>query len=350
MSVRHHHLRVLLGQAEHQVELAVQEGQPARLALLDDADLDRVDHRQPPALEAREQSLTLGVVGIGLRLVDHLAETGVAHQPDQRAASPAVQHEGPRADGVLHDAVPVVLDHLARHRAVGVAAGEVVEEARPRPLQLELQRVAVQCAHALDRLVVVERALVLERVVAQRLQAQDALLAEGRVQRALHRRVVEALERVDVVLGHQLAPPALEGRVIGEVGAGLEPDGPGAEVLGDLRHRRGRVGLELEGPRQVVVVVERVEDVGGDDARVQIAQLRRIEAGLRDQEGVAQDLLGRRRRRPGCRGCRLSDRRGGAHGQRGGEEGAACVQCAAFAKVGSMSTYSHQFCQNTVRR
>ena len=59
----------LVGQPLQQVLLLVEEGQPARLRLLDDGDLDAVDHRQLPALEARQQRLAGGVVGVRLGVV-----------------------------------------------------------------------------------------------------------------------------------------------------------------------------------------------------------------------------------------------------------------------------------------
>ena len=51
----------ILRQAFEEVVLAVQEGQPAWLVLLDDGHLDAVQHGQAPALEPGQQGLALGI-------------------------------------------------------------------------------------------------------------------------------------------------------------------------------------------------------------------------------------------------------------------------------------------------
>ena len=270
-----------------QVLLAVQEGQPARLRLLDDGDLDPVDHRQAPALEARQQRLALGVVGVGLRVVAQVAVAGEALHHDARAAPPLGQPERAGADRVLHDAVAVGLDHLARHRR---QAGEGVEEARARLAQADAQRVAVDRGQALDRPVVVEGLLRLQRGLAQLAQADDALLLQRAVAGALGRRVVEALDRVDVVLGDQLAGAALEGRIVVEQDARAQLQREAAVIVGDLGQRQRGAGPDQEGPGQRVVVQRGLEDMRGDGQRVDIAELDRIEAGLGGREGVAQHL------------------------------------------------------------
>jgi hypothetical protein len=55
--------RELAGQLLDQLGLAAQEAQPARLRLLDDGDLDAVDHRQLAALEPLGQGLQIGALG-----------------------------------------------------------------------------------------------------------------------------------------------------------------------------------------------------------------------------------------------------------------------------------------------
>jgi hypothetical protein len=59
--------------------------------------------------------------------------------------------------------------------------------------------------------------------------------------------------------------------------------------------------------REEFVGVERIEDVRGEQARIEVGDLRRVEAGLRDAQRVAQDLLAAGRR--GRRGLRPGQRR-----------------------------------------
>ena len=316
LAVGHRLRRELVADAVGDVGLAVDEREPARLLLLDDRDLDAIDHRQAPPLEAREQRLALGVVGRRLGVVEHLAEVGVALEGDERAAPPLDELERAGADRVRSASVAVELDHLARHRAVEVAAGQGLVEARSRLLEREAHRVAVERADAFDLLVVVERLLLVEGALAQLRQAEIAFRLHARPHRALVRRIGEALPRVDVVLGDELAPLALERRVVGEEDAGPDPRGPDAEVVGVLRHAVGGERLDLHRPRQVVVGVEALEDVRRQRARVQVVDLGRIEAGLGDLEGVAQDLRRHRRADAVVRGrpgqVRRDRARGGA--------------------------------------
>ena len=85
--------------------------------------------------------------------------------------------------GCAVDVVAVGLDHLARHRAVqSLESASVVEEARPRLGELELQRVAVERAQALDLAVVVERLLVAQRARSRSSsRPSDAVLARSAV-------------------------------------------------------------------------------------------------------------------------------------------------------------------------
>ena len=153
----------------------------------------RVDHRQAPALEAREQLLAFGVVGGRLGVVQDLAVVGVALEHDQRTATPLREPERPAADRVRHDLLAVHLDHLARDCAEQVTAGERLVEARARLLELEADRVAVERADAGDLAVVVERLAAVDRFLAQRGQAQELRLEDAGRRRALVGGVDEAL-------------------------------------------------------------------------------------------------------------------------------------------------------------
>ena len=143
--------------------------------------------------------------------------------------------------------------------------------------------------------VVVERLLVGERAGPQLVEAEKPLCLHPRPHGTLVGRIGEALVRVGVVLGDELAPLALEGRILGEEDAGPDLDGPDAKVGGALGHAGRGERLDLHRPRQVVVGVEALEDVRRQRARVQVVDLGRVEARLGDLEGVAQDLRRDRR-------------------------------------------------------
>src|SRR6185503_7854381 len=95
----------------------------------------------------------------------------------------------------------------------------------------------------------------------------------------------------DIVLRGQLAPLALEHRIVGEVDARPDADRPDLAVRRDFWHRCGRVGPYLVGPSEVLEPERRVVDVRDDLARIEVVDLRRIESGLGDGEGVAQDFF-----------------------------------------------------------
>jgi hypothetical protein len=188
--------------------------------------------------------------------------------------------------------VAVGLDHFARDRTEDVARGPAVKMAWPRLAQLHSQRVAVERLQPFDLSVVVELAA-FHRLGVELAQADDALVLERRQARALELRVVDALERVDEILGDELARLALEGRIVGEEDARTDLEGEGPEVFRDLGHSLGDERLQLERPGQVVVGEQRIEDVSGANARVDVAELGRIEAGLGHLEGIAQHLVAR---------------------------------------------------------
>jgi hypothetical protein len=258
--------RQLARHTGQRVDLAIEEGQPLRLELLDHADLDLVDHRQAAALEARQQGLTFGVAGGWLAVVQHFAIAWVAFEHDPRTAAPALQAKWPGADRVLGDGVSVVLDHLARRAAQNAGIGQHVDQARPRLFELDLQGMRVECPQAGDRPVVVEAGLALHRGVANVLQTDDAELDHVLFERADVGRIDRALDRVNIVARLQLAALALERRVIGEEDAAGEADGPDAKVRRHLGQGRGRDRPDLGRPRQVVVAVQRFEDVRREGA------------------------------------------------------------------------------------
>ncbi len=191
---------------------------------------------------------------------------------------------------MLHDRGAVFLDHFARHDADGAGIGERVDEARPRSLQLELHRVAIERLQAFDRGVVFELAG-LERTLVQFIEADDAFLHHAGELLALGRRVEEALVCVDHVMRRQLALLAPERCVVGKVDAPPHLHGIGTVVGRDLRHSFGQRGHDFDRARQVVVAVQRLEDVGGDDARIQVRQLRRVEPRFCNRKSVAEHLF-----------------------------------------------------------
>ncbi len=199
---------------------------------------------------------------------------------------------GPGADRIGHRPaarVAVRLDDFARD-------GGELRRREPRQEgvvgldELELQRVAVERAQALDLRVVVELARALglrERLV----ETREPVAHEEDVGRA-HLRIDEPLHRVHEVVRGELALLSLEHRVVGEVDALLDADRPREAVGGDLGQRLRCARNDLVRPREVVVLVERVEDRRVDRVGVQVLRGLRIEAGLGDDDRRTQHLVG----------------------------------------------------------
>jgi hypothetical protein len=182
----------------------------------------------------------------GLFVVHH-AVVGVALEDDARGALPRHQPERPGAHRHFHRTTGVGFDHLARHGARQRRAGKHVGQARRRARGAHLEAVAVQRADAVDLDVVGEGLLVGQRLLAQFRQAQQAGVFVVEQRRAAHRRVVVALDRVDVVGGDQLAPLALEHRVVGEVVAGPQREHEACVVVADLGQATAAAGFRRTG-------------------------------------------------------------------------------------------------------
>ena len=196
---------------------------------------------------------------------------------------------------MLRRLVAVVLHHLARQRR-RQRVGQVVDEARVGLAQTDLPGVFVEHLQALDRRVVLERFLVAQRLAAQLRQAEQLRALEDVEVGAVGRRVVMALDRIDVVGRHQFALAAFEGRVVGEEDAGAHLQRDGAEIGRDLGQFAAR-RLHAEGPRQIGPAQRRVEHRGVDDVRVAVGDARRVEARLGAAKRIAQHLGLRERRR-----------------------------------------------------
>ncbi len=270
------HVRHEVGRHRHVVEIALLEREEARIRLLDDADLDAAHQRQLPAAKLRERTV-VGKAAFGIELV---AKRRIRLQHDPLSAPPLLEAERPGAHGIRHHparAVRVRFDHLARDRG-GSDGREIGQELVVGEIELELQRVAVDRLQALHRRVVVELARFL-RFRDDGLGADEAPVEALQRVRA-HPRIEHALHPVHVVGGGQLAPLALEHRVVGEPDAGPDAYRPRLAVGRDVGHARRGVRDELVRSREVVVLVERVEDRATDAVRILVARRLRIESGL----------------------------------------------------------------------
>ena len=285
----------LLGQTLQQVVFLPEKGQPARLVFLDDVNLDPVDQRKSATLEALVGCLGLGRVGRWIGLIPLLPEVGVAHKTDLGRALPLGQLEGAGSDRVLHDLVAVFLDDLTGHGPEHTRIGQRVNKTRAGLLQLELQRVPVQRAQALDFGVVIKPGAGRLCRSTQSGHADDLFLSEAAEHRALVLWIGDALKAVDVIGRRQFALLSTKRGVVVKVDALPDAYREGLEIGRHLRHALGDVGHQLGGPCQVVIGVKGVEDIGRQNARIQVGQLGRIEAGLRHAKRVAQHLLLRRR-------------------------------------------------------
>jgi hypothetical protein len=215
------------------------------------------------------------------------------------------QHERPGAHRVLADLVAVELDHLAGQGGRHVRVGHLGQhEAGRRARQLDLEGVAVQRLQPFNRRVVVEGLLLGHQPLAQFRQAQHLGVFQAVEVGAFPLRVVMALQAVDIVFGHQFAllhhaVLALEGRVVGEVDARLELESEGLEVVRHLGHGDQGVRPHARGLGQEFEFHGRVEQARHHGVRVQVADLRRVEGGLGNEEGIAQHLQGLHCRRRG---------------------------------------------------
>ncbi len=242
----------------------------------------------------------------------HVPIVRIRFEQDALAARPLLQPVGPGAHRIFHHAVRGVLvgvHHFARHRRELVRR-EPPLEAVVRPPESDLQREAVERAQAFERRVVVPRSALPgggERFV----EADEVALEEVEPVRA-HLGIEDPLEAVDVVLGHELARLALEGRVGREANARPDLDRVRAALVGHLGQRRGSVGDHARRPREIIVDVERIEDAADDVERIGVVGRLRVESVLGDRKGDAQRLrhVGRvRHRRPPGRRSRTKVRR-----------------------------------------
>ncbi len=304
--LRIHHARRERARHVDDVELRAREHQEARIVFLDDRHLDRSDLRQALARHRRSHRLRRGI-GIRRRgRKDDLAEIRIGLEDDLLSAQPLLQPIRVAADRVVHRAavlVGVALDHLPRDDAQRGA----VQVGKQRVVgldELQLQRVTVDGAQSFDLGVVIEAAGRL-RLFGRGIDPDELAANEVGVRRA-DARVDEPLPAVDDVRRGHLALPAVEGGIVGESNAWLEPDGPRAPVRRILGHRGGEARRERVRPLEIVPVVERVEDPRFDRVRVDVLRGRRVESRHIDLERRPQRLR------------RIGPRRGAA--ARGGDE------------------------------
>ena len=271
------------------IGLAAVECEQPRIVLFDNADVDAADCRQALAFHLGDNR---AVGGIGAFGKNHFAKIRIGFQQDLVRALPVLEHIRAGADRIAHrpavTLLAILFDHLAgdsRHRRLR----HVVHQHVIGVLELEPYRVAIDRLHAFDLCVVVQLAG-LFRLFDDRVGAHELVLDIEQVRRA-HPGIEQPLPRVDVVVGDQLPLPAVECRIVGKENPLPDPYGPGQPVVGDFRQRGRGIGHQLVGPRQIVVAVERIENVAIDEIRIQIADCLRIEAGLGDLERHAQRLV-----------------------------------------------------------
>ena len=282
------------------IEPAGIEREEPRLRLLDDGDVDVADERQPAAREPPRDRGVAGLAPCARRRIRHVAIIRIGLEQDALASRPLLQPVGARAHRILHHPVRGVLvgvHHFARHRRELVRR-EPPLEAVVRPPEPDLQREAVERAQAFERRVVVPRSALARR--GERLvEADEVALEEIEPVRA-HLGIEDPLEAVDVVLGHELARPALEGRIGREANARPQLDRVGAALIGHVGQRGGGIGNHARRTREIIVDVERIENAADHVERIGVVGRLRVESVLGNGKGDAQRLrhVGRVRHRP----------------------------------------------------
>ena len=297
-----------VGQALKQVVLFVEKREPAWLFFLDDGHIDAVDHRKPFAFHGGRDRLGPRIIGWWLGLVELFAKIRIAGQADLGRASPFAQLECARTHRVLHDAVAIGLNHFARNDAVNTGVGQQVRD-KPGPgfAQMKLHRVAINRSQAWDLGVVVEFAACL-RFRAQFIEPENLLFLQAAQGRTFCFRVKDALIGIDHIVRGQFPLLATKRRIVCKVDALTQPDRIGFKVVGNLRQGLSQVWLDFCRPCQIIVGVERIENVGGQNPGIEVTQLGRVKSGFGDWKCIAQDFLG-----PGRWDCRLGSVCGERH-------------------------------------
>lgn len=249
------------------VLLAVQKRQPARLAFLDDRELDAIDHRQPATLQAPQHCGCVRISGRWLSIEQLFAIARIAFEHDSRRALPLGEAERAGPDRVRHHVVGVGFDDIACHRTEHAGVGQVLVEARLGTGEADPERIAVDRVDAFDLGVVVEFPARL-RSLARLAQADHLRGLDARPRRALPARIGNALQLVDVVGRRQFALLALERRIVLEGDPRPDAHRDRAEVSRDFRHCCRGARKDLRGSSEIVVLQRRLEDVRDDVVRI----------------------------------------------------------------------------------
>ena len=89
-----------------------------------------------------------------------------------------------------------------------------------------------------------------------------------------------SFDRVDEIAGDNLpADPFRKGFIVDEPDALFYPDRVAQAVVRNLGHADSEIGYDLVGAREILVAVECVVDVDGDDVRIDCIGLNRIDIG-----------------------------------------------------------------------
>ena len=120
-------------------------------------------------------------------------------------------------------------------RGQGHDVGERVVDA----FQANAQNMAIDCLEPIDRCAVVELGIGFRRLRGSLVEANDLPGNVERVRRPV-RRIDEALDRVDIIIGYQLAALALERGIVGKDDSRPDPECVRPSVVGDFRERRSR--------------------------------------------------------------------------------------------------------------
>ena len=171
-----------------------------------------------------------------------------------------------------------------------VRNGERIDKAQIGLRQADLQGVAVDDLEAGQRRVVIEASCLRGR--GDRLRAAGNFAFDQPDPWALHGRVEQALDRVRVIGGGELAGLALERRVGSEVNAFANAADIGHSAILNHRHRFQRARHDLHRSREIIVVEHRLVDICDNAVGGGVRGELRVEAGLGDAEHDAQCLAG----------------------------------------------------------
>ena len=226
----------------------------------------------------------------GREIPHEFAKRRVCFQRYLRRRYPRFQDVRPGADRMRLHVAGVRFGDLVRN-CTEWGQRHDVGECVVAVLEMDAQRMAIDCLESLDSCAVVELRIGLGRRRSSLVETDDFPGDVEGVRRPI-RRIDETLDRIDVVVSRQFAPLPLERGIVGKYDSRLDSERVRLAVVGDLRQCHGRERNDFDRTRKIVEGEQRLHDRGDHRGRIDFARHRRVEAGFGARQCNAQDLGG----------------------------------------------------------